>query len=321
MNPDVVRYQRYERIVKRITERDEFRLADLKAACSDEKPAFVTRVVREMEKDGYLERFGPVTNPSYRWRFPVESFGASQWLDSRIYGARLKRTPAPDRPRERLLANGAESLRAAELLAILIRSGRPGESALQAGEKVAARFSDELNRLADAGRGELKSVSSAIEVTAYCQIMAGIELGRRVAAALSERKSSADDFRVRGVDEALDYCQREFARLAAEATKEEFHLVTLDTKHHIIGRHQLSVGLLDESLIHPREVFRPAIKDAASAILLVHNHPSGDPTPSAEDLAITRQVSEAGKMIGIEFLDHIIVGRHGSASLREQGGF
>lgn len=230
-------------------------------------------------------------------------------------GPRLTETPAADRPRERLLALGAPALRTAELVAILVRSGLRGESALQAGEKVAARFATEFERLADAGRGELKAVSPAIGDAAFCQIMAGIELGRRVAEARKDRQQPGR--RILGSADALEYCRYAFSRLAADGAQEEFHIVCLDAKSQVVGKHPISVGSLDRSLVHPREVFRPAIKDAAKAILLVHNHPSGDPTPSADDLILTSRLEDAGKTVGIEVLDHIVVARHGASSIRE----
>ncbi|HID21576.1 MAG TPA: hypothetical protein EYP14_04160, partial [Planctomycetaceae bacterium] len=108
-----------------------------------------------------------------------------------------------------------------------------------------------------------------------------------------------------------------FARLAENAAQEEFHVLCLNTKHEVLSSHRISVGSLDASLVHPREVFRPAVKEAAAAILLVHNHPSGDPTPSRQDLAITERLEEAGRTLGIDVLDHIIVARRGHLSLRE----
>ena len=117
--------------------------------------------------------------------------------------------------------------------------------------------------------------------------------------------------------EAIDYCAHEFARLAADGVQEEFHIVTLDTKHKPIHRHCITRGTLDASLVHPREVFRPAIRDSAAAVLLVHNHPSGDPTPSREDHSVTKQLTEAGKLLGISVLDHIVVARRQCVSIRE----
>jgi DNA repair protein RadC len=311
---DGARFERYQRVLAVVLTRVEFTLADVRGACPADTPAGVASVVRALEKDGFLERFGPPRGPSFRWYRPREGFAASAWIEGKIYGPRIPLTPVADRPRERLLAHGAAALRTAELLAILVRFGRVGESALQAGEKVAARFAAALEKLPVAGRGELKAVSPAIDVTAYCAIMAGIELGRRVAVA---GDGETRPRRILRSEDALAFCREVFARLGGEGTQEECHVVSLDTKHQVIGKHPIAVGSLDASVIQPREVFRPAIKDAAAAIVLVHNHPSGDPTPSPEDLAFTRRMEDAGKSLGIEVLDHVIVARAGALSIRE----
>ena len=235
-------------------------------------------------------------------------------LPHKLTGLKIAESPVEDRPRERLLSIGAEKLRLAELFAILIRSGRKGESASQAGEKLAARYRDRLDRLSDAQQAELKEASFVVAKTAYCQIMAGVELGRRVADAKAANRPPR---KIRGSDDAIEYCEERFQRLIADASREEFHIVCLDTKNQVIDSHQISVGTLDASLVHPREVFRPAIKDAASSVLLVHNHPSGDPTPSREDLAVTKRLEEAGKLLGIDVLDHIVLGSFNSVSIAE----
>ena len=226
----------------------------------------------------------------------------------------IAESPEQDRPRERLVKLGAEHLRLAELIAVLIRSGRPGESAVSAGEKIAAKFADCLGDLPAAAAGELKLISPAVAKTAYCQIMAGIELGRRVAQAKDSRQNIR---RITGSQDAKDFCQIRFARLVDDSNREEFHIVCLDTKNQVIDTHQISVGTLDASLVHPREVFRPAIKDSAASIILVHNHPSGDPTPSKEDVAVTRRLEDCGKTLGIDVLDHIVLGDRCSVSIRE----
>jgi DNA repair protein RadC len=206
-------------------------------------------------------------------------------------------------------------LRTAELLAILIRSGRTGESALQAGEKLAARYSGQLDRLLEAGRAELKEVTAAVGETAYCQIMAGIELGRRVEQACAGRPERLQ--RITDSEAAVAFCREHFARLARDGTQEEFHVICLDARFQVLGTQRVSVGAVDRSLVHPREVFRPAIREAAKAVLLVHNHPSGDPTPSADDLALTERLGEAGRTVGIQVLDHVVVARRGALSIRE----
>ena len=312
---DQRRYERYRRVVEAAVVRETFTLEELKAACAPEQPAFVTRVVTQLEGDGYLVRSGTKSRPSFRWE-SREGFSASRWIDDRVFAPRMARTPACDRPRERLVTHGAASLRTAELLAILIRSGRPGESALQAGEKIAARYGEHLEQLPQAGRAELKAISPAVAETAYCQIMAGIELGRRVAAAASGQ-SRQQRKRILGPEDAIEECNRRFARLAENAVQEEFYVLCLNTKHEVVSSHRISVGSLDASLVHPREVFRPAVKEAAAAIILVHNHPSGDPTPSRQDLAITERLEQVGRTLGIDVLDHIVVARRSSLSVRE----
>jgi DNA repair protein RadC len=320
---DAVRYARYAQIVHAVRERNEFTVAEIKQVCVDVAPALVTRVIGALERDALLRRDEATSDrvgsrATVRWRIEPEQFPAAEWLDRQLYANRLARAPAEERPRERLLAHGAAALRTAELLAILIRSGRQGESALQAAETVVAAFAGCLERLPDANGGELKSLSAAIGETAYCQIMAGIELGRRVAAAAGDRARPRP--RIKGPEDAIEFCRRRFQRLLEDGTQEEFHIVTLDTKHQPIDTHRISVGLLDQSIVHPREVFRPAIKDAAKAIILVHNHPSGDPQPSGADLAATDQMTAAGKMIGIEVLDHLIVASQGIVSVMETRG-
>ena len=131
-----------------------------------------------------------VPKPSYRWTSDPNGADIESWLRNKVSGTQIKSTPASDRPRERLLAGGAASLRTAELLAILIRSGKAGESALQAGEKVANQFAENLDALPGAGRGEMKAISRVIGDAAYCQIMAGIELGRRVVASSAAEETT-----------------------------------------------------------------------------------------------------------------------------------
>lgn len=304
------RYQRYRPVIQWVANEQQFVMESVHRACENERPAFVTRLINQLVREGWL--LSGEEPQSYRWNQDRGPFSVNRWLDETLLGDQVKASPEQSRPRERLLQVGAHQLSHAELLAILIRSGRPGESAVTAGEKVARHFQSSLERLADAGRGELKTISPAVEKTAYCQIMAGIELGRRIA----QRKATRTVTRIRGSDDALEFCEQHFARLMLDRQQEEFHIVTLDTKHQVIQTHQITVGTLDSSLVHPREVFRAAIRDSAAAILLVHNHPSGDSTPSRADHAVTERLTEAGKLIGIEVLDHIVLARQGSLSIR-----
>jgi DNA repair protein RadC len=305
------RYLRYKRIIDWAVEKPGFDITEIKNAIEEEQPTFVTRVVKDLEKGGFIVREA-VSSTAYHWNPGIE-FSSSKWLDEKLFGGQVKSAPLQDRPRERLLALGAEQLANSELIAILIRSGRPGESAVLGGQKVAKAFDNRMESLPTAGRAELKSISCSVEKTAYCQIMAGIELGRRIGS-LSDQKVFR---RISSSSEAIDFCQQHFRRLANDAKQEEFHIVCLDTKNQVIDTHQITVGTLDASLVHPREVFRAAIRDAASSVLLVHNHPSGDPTPSREDIQVTDRLTEVGKVVGIDVLDHIVLGRSSAVSIRE----
>ena len=306
------RYSRYKRVIDFAVDRSEFELAEVKSALKDERPAFVTRIVNELEQNGWIVRETDQDEPAYRWN-PSRKFSPTKWLDEKLFGTQIKESPEQERPREKLLANGVEKLANSELLAILIRSGRPGESAVMGGQKVSKAFDGRLEDLPSAGRAELKEISCSVEKTAFCQIMAGIELGRRVAA-LSDDKITT---KISSSGEAIEFCQRHFSRLITDGKQEEFHIVSLDTKNQVIDTHCITVGTLDASLVHPREVFRAAIKDAASSIILVHNHPSGDPTPSREDIAVTERLTDSGKLLGIDVLDHIVLGRSHSVSIQE----
>jgi DNA repair protein RadC len=259
---------------------------------------------------------GSKTKPQYSWSVKREEFNASRWIDQRVFTPTVKRSPFPDRPRERLLRLGPPELKISELLAILIRSGIPGESAMQAGEKLATLFGSNLEKLSVKARGELKQISKAIGEAAYCQIMAGLELGKRLATQGST--GSDPHHKVRNTSDALAYCKEHFMRLAREGKQEEFHVVLLDEKHHIIKSEQITLGLLDKSLVHPREVFKPAIRESASALILVHNHPSGDPTPSQDDKTITKDLKKAAETLSLRILDHIILSKDKTLSMAEE---
>jgi DNA repair protein RadC len=306
-----VRFDRIYEAVKVLLVQEKFTLTQMKERLPLEIPGYVTQLVHQLEREGHLRD----NDGEYSWTCELGDFPAQSWVRGQVYGTQMPMTPEDDRPRERLLAHGPAALRTAELLAILIRAGRKGESALQAGEKIAARYKEGLYRLPDAGRGELREMAASIGETAYCQIMAGIELGRRVARSADQHKCRPA--RIADSTDALAFCRDHFARRAGDAVQEEFHVVTLDVQLKVINTHLISVGTLDRSLVHPREVFRPAIKDAAKSVILVHNHPSGDATPSDEDLAVTTRLEEAGKTLGVHVLDHIVVARGGELSIRD----
>jgi DNA repair protein RadC len=273
-------------------------------------------VIKGLLRDGYLINQGTKTNPEFQWSNRKEEFNSGRWIDQRVFTPTVKRSPSMDRPRERLLRLGPSELKTSELIAILIRSGIQGESAVQAGERLATLFGNNLEKLSLKARGELKQISKAIGESAYCQIMAGLELGKRLA---SQRTTeSVPRHKVRNTSDALAYCKEYFMRLAREAKQEEFHIVLLDEKHQVIKSEQITIGLIDKSLSHPREVFKPAVRESASALILVHNHPSGDPTPSQDDKTITKELKRAAETLGIRILDHIILCRDKTLSMTQE---
>lgn len=304
---DTQRFSRYQSVVTVLSNKESFCRPDIYAELKDEKRIFIGRVINELFRDGYLLETGLKSKPYYVWSEHKKEFNPGRWIDKRVFTATVKRAPSADRPRERLLRLGPTELKTSELLAILIRAGLHGESAMQAAEKLASLFGDDLQKLSLQARGELKQTSKAIGETAYCQIMAALELGKRLASQV--RSDSEPAHKITSTSDALAFCKEHFVRLAHEGSREEFHVVLLDEKHHVIKTEQITVGLSNKSLAHPREVFRPAIRESASALILVHNHPSGDPTPSQDDKAITRELKNAADTLGIGVLDHIILAK------------
>ncbi len=309
------RKEKYAEVLKAIGGLTAFTTKDVQSRCVEAKPAFITRLLKQLHREGVLQPVLSSSGEYYTWVQRPEAFATDDWIAKQFEGDQVTQSPLQERPRERLLTMGAENLRTSELIAILIRSGRKGESAVQAGQRVANKCGERLDTLRTFSPIELKKISSAVSEVAYCQIMAGIELGRRVSESMQQHGVRTE--KISSTQSAIAYCARHFSRLVEDGCQEEFHIVSLDTKLQPVARHQITVGTLDASLVHPREVFRPAIRDAASAILLVHNHPSGDPTPSSEDRAVTSRLKKVGELIGINVIDHVIVAAKGCVSLAE----
>jgi DNA repair protein RadC len=232
----------------------------------------------------------------------------------------IKEWPTEERPRERLVALGPSALAPRELLAILIEmgtrasDGRPARSALDLAGDLLQRFADgdggpSLRRVMTASVAEVALVPG-IGTAKATKILAALELGRRAA-----EESRRDRDRLSTPREVYERMRL----LLRDLPHEEFHVLLLNTQNQILRDLQVTRGTLDASLVHPREVFRPAIVESAASVILVHNHPSGDPTPSAEDRAVTRQLRAAGQTIGIEVLDHVIVGEGRYVSFVEAG--
>jgi DNA repair protein RadC len=309
------REEKLHLLLGRLADLPAFTIAEAKSSCESVTPQMIHSTIRELLREGLLS--GDASEPEGRlaWSRRPDDVEVRSWVARQVRGVQVTQTPPEQRPRERLLKDGPATLSEADLLAILIRVGIRGESAVDAGRKLANFVAGDLSALRSFSVAEVKAVSRAINVVSYSQIMAGVELGRRIAAA--EARKERPSVRINSSAAAVAYCCEAFADLGCDGIQEEFHIVTLDTKHKPIRTHRVTVGTLDASLVHPREVFRPAIRDAAAAVLLVHNHPSGDPTPSREDRQVTDRLMEAGRLIGIDVLDHIIVTRGGGVSIRE----
>ncbi|KRF18567.1 RadC family protein [Paenibacillus sp. Soil787] len=220
----------------------------------------------------------------------------------------LREVPQEERPRERMLQYGAGALSHAELLAILLRTGTVSESALRLAGRILSE-SGGLRSLVDMSKDQLTQIKGIGDAKAL-QIQAGIELGRRLA-----KSTFAERVTIRSPKDIADLVSEDLRYLQ----KEHFVCLFLNTKNHLLAQETLSMGSLNASIVHPREVFRAAIKRSSASIICVHNHPSGDPTPSPEDIQLTHRLMEAGTIIGIEVLDHVIIGDQRFISLKEQG--
>lgn len=220
----------------------------------------------------------------------------------------LRDVPQEERPRERMMNYGAEALSHAELLAILLRTGTKDESVVHLANRIMRQVGS-IRQLVDLSIEELTEIKG-IGTAKAIQIKAGIELGRRITRTGKEEVKS-----IRSPRDAADLLIEQLRYLQ----KEHFVCLFLNTKNHIISQETLSMGSLNASIVHPREVFRAAIKCSSASVIFAHNHPSGDPTPSPEDVALTKRLVEAGKIIGIEVLDHLVIGDMKFVSLKEQG--
>jgi len=219
----------------------------------------------------------------------------------------VKEWPADERPRERLIAHGPASLSDAQLLAILIRNGKAGRTAVDLGRELLERFGS-LAGIEQAGIKEMCGVAGVGPAKA-AEIKAAIELGRRY-----QRPSLAGASFCSSQD-VVDY----YRPRMKDAKKEMFRCALLDTKNKIIREEIVSIGSLTASIVHPRDTFKAAIRESAAAIVFIHNHPSGDIKPSQEDILLTKRLVQAGDVLGIQVLDHIIIGDGNHFSFRDNG--
>jgi DNA repair protein RadC len=205
---------------------------------------------------------------------------------------RIKDIPLENRPRERMKKLGLSSLSDAEILALILQKGTRSDNVIDMSNKLIAKYG--LEKLSSLSLTELSAINGIGEAKAT-QVLAAFEISRRIPLFNGTKITCAKD-----VFEKYSYL--------SDLKQEKFMVLILDTKNKIIKEEVVSIGTLDSALIHPREIFKSAIKESANAIIVVHNHPSGDCTPSEEDIKITSKISAAGETLGIKMLDHVIVG-------------
>ncbi len=219
----------------------------------------------------------------------------------------IRELPALERPREKALQYGFECLSDSELFAILLGSGGKGCSALTLANLLLKNFGD-MRQLSTKSINELRSIKG-IGLIKALEIKACLEIARRFQQILIRPGDM-----MQGSHQVFSYYHEKLR----DQKKEKFFVVLLDCKHRVIREELVSIGCLNVSIVHPREVFAAAIREAAESILLIHNHPSGDPTPSKEDIQVTRRLVEVGKLVGIEILDHLVIGNGCYISFAEQ---
>ena len=216
--------------------------------------------------------------------------------------------PAEERPREKLIQRGAASLSDTELLAILLRTGTSSVSVLHLAEEVLAKYQDKgLVAIMNISPQEIASVHG-VGLAKAATIVAAVELGRRLSAKAVQKLE-----KIEGPEDVARYA----SPLLRFEQKEHFLVMLLDVRNRVLAMPTVSIGSLTASVAHPREIFREAIRYSAANMILIHNHPSGDPTPSREDVQITKQMMKAGEIMGIPVLDHVIIAGDGFLSLKE----
>jgi DNA repair protein RadC len=224
------------------------------------------------------------------------------------YNPTIKELPSSERPRERLLHYGASALASAELLAIILRTGVHDENVVRMAQRLLATFNN-LAGLARADTAELMR-EKGLGPAKVAQLKAALELGRRMLVQSPEERPQ-----VRSPADAANLVMSEMGLLE----QEHLRVMLLDTKNRVLDSPTVYVGSLNTSLIRVGELFRAAIRANCASLIVLHNHPSGDPTPSPEDVAVTRQIVEAGKLLDVDVLDHLIIGQQRFVSLKERG--
>lgn len=216
--------------------------------------------------------------------------------------------PEDERPRERFEQNGPESLSNHELIAILLRTGTKEESVLQLSNRLLSNF-EGLRLLKDATLDEITAIKGIGKAKAI-QVLAAVEIGRRIS-----NLAYNDRYVIRTPEDCANYVMNDMRFLS----QEHFVCLYLNTKNQVLHKRTIFIGSLNASIVHPREVYKEALRRSAASVICLHNHPSGDPSPSREDLEVTKRLVESGRILGIEMLDHIIIGENKFVSLKEKG--
>ncbi len=217
---------------------------------------------------------------------------------------RMKDISLENRPRERLEKRGPQVLSDAELLAIILKTGNKDENVIDMSNRLISRYG--FDKLSSCSLNELQEING-IGPAKACQIVALFELNKRHSYSKLQGKP------IKTAKDVFEYCSPKMSSL----DREQFMILHLDAKNRVIKDEIVSVGALTGTIAHPREVFKSAIKESAHSVILVHNHPSGDPMPSDEDKDMTKRLFDAGELLGIKVLDHVIVGKEGWYSLKE----
>jgi len=208
---------------------------------------------------------------------------------------RIKDMPSDSKPRERLLKFGIENLSEAELLALILEKGTKKENVIEVSNRLIAQHG--LDKLSECSLKELQEINGIGQAKAM-QILALFEINKR------KSMTNCETRQIKTAKEVFDL----FHEKLKDEKQENFYILMLNNKNFIIGQEKISMGTVDSSIIHPREIFKPAIKNSASRVILVHNHPSGDSSPSKEDREVTEEIVKAGEILGIQVLDHVIIG-------------
>ncbi|TGA99483.1 JAB domain-containing protein [Sporolactobacillus shoreae] len=220
----------------------------------------------------------------------------------------MKDVPDADRPRERLILDGAGALSLQELFAIILRSGSKNESVLQLSGRLISHFKG-LDLLREASVEELEEIKGIGRAKAV-QLLASFEVGKRMI-----RYQRDSQYTVGSPEDGANYVMEEMRSLQ----QEHFVVLFLNTKNQVLHKSTIFIGSLNSSIVHPREVFKEAVRRSAAAMICFHNHPSGDPTPSREDIDVTKRLVACGKMLGVDILDHIVIGDRKFTSLKQKG--